>query len=244
MDVNALILFLGGVAIGIYAIVIGGAMFFSVPLVQSLFPAITFGNVVGNIKVGSFLTVVGSTLSTHKHIAYKDNVRVAAIAFVGTILGASLISDLSQKWLFPAVCMAILLSFFAPRLARHITHKNFQVMAFFTGFYNGAFGAGIGLLLVALLRLKHPHDTEIASVKIQARFVELLLSITAVATHFLHGNLIAAICIPWSLGSIIGGFIGGLILKKVGHMSGHVQKSLLYASFALAFILSAYRAFF
>ncbi|NBX66433.1 MAG: hypothetical protein EBQ96_05500 [Proteobacteria bacterium] len=119
-----------------------------------------------------------------------------------------------------------------------VSPKSFHAVSFATGVYAGVFGAGIGILLVALLRLKYPEDLQIAFVKIQARFVEFLLVLTAVAMHFLHGNLVAAIWIPWSVGALIGGYVGGIVLKKLGTMSPQVQKALLYASFVLAFVFA------
>lgn len=237
-ELTSLILAASGVVLGIFAVVFGGTMFFTIPLMQALFPEATFGTIIGNAKVGSFFRSIGSTISTHKQIAYKDCIKLSAVAFIGTVIGASLIADLGQAWLFPAICIAILFALYAPKLAALVSPKSFHVVSFATGVYAGIFGAGIGILLVALLRLKYPEDSQIAFVKIQARFVEFLLVITAVVTHFLHGNLVAAIWIPWSAGALLGGYLGGIILNKVGAMTPKVQKALLYASFALAFLFA------
>ncbi len=241
MDVNSLVLIPAGFILGIFAVVFGGTMFFTIPLMQVLFPQATFGVIIGNAKVGSFFRSIGSTVSTHKQIAYKDCAKLSVTAFIGTAIGASLIADLSQMWLFPAVCVAILFALYAPKLAAMVSPKSFHAVSFATGVYAGIFGAGIGILLVALLRLKYPDDAQIAFVKIQARFVEFLLVLTAVATHFLHGNLVAAIWVPCSIGAPLGGYVGGIVLKKLGTMAPHIQKALLYASFALAFVFAGYK---
>ncbi|MBI1272752.1 MAG: TSUP family transporter [Alphaproteobacteria bacterium] len=243
LDVNSLILAFTGFIIGILGVVIGGAMFFAVPLMQWLFPLASFGIVVGNIKMGSFFRSIGSTISTHKHIEYVDNFKLSLAAFLGTILGASAIAQLDQAWLLPAVVLAIILALLAPKLAHKITNRTFHLASLLTGIYAGLFGAGIGVLLIALLRLKHPSDEKIAHVKIQARFVEWLLVITAIVTHFLHGNLVTSIWVPWSIGGLIGGYTGGVMLDKMGKLSGKVQKIILYVAFAFAFIVAAFKAF-
>lgn len=239
----SLILVICGIMIGILSVLVGGGAFFSAPLIQWLFPGVSLGAIVGNIKAGSFFRSIGSTITTHQHIQYKQNLKLSLIAIVGTLAGVSVIHDLSQKWLFPIIILAITVSIAAPRIAAHLGSKSFNAASFFIGFYAGFFGAGYGILMIALMRLKYPADEDIAFVKIQARFIEWLLATIAVIAHFLHGNLIVAIWIPWATGSIIGGVIGGIILKKLGSFSGRVQKSVLYISFAFALIVAGYHFF-
>ncbi|MCB1537379.1 MAG: TSUP family transporter [Rhodospirillales bacterium] len=240
-EIESWLLVPAGFVLGIAAVVFGGTMFFTIPLMQALFPQAGFGVIVGNAKTGSFFRSIGSTVSTHSQIAYRQNLKISTLALVGTVIGASAIAQLSQIWLFPAVVVSIMLAVWAPRLAPFISEKTFHAAAFLIGIYAGLFGAGIGVLLLALLRLKFPDDADIAFVKIQARFVEFLLVISAVVTHWLHGNLVAAIWVPWSAGALVGGYTGGLMLNRLGGLSPRVQKSVLYASFALAFCVAGYQ---
>lgn len=197
-DPTALIFFIFiGILMGVFAVVIGGAAFVNIPVFQLLFPELSFGGIIGNLKMGSFFRAVSTTLSTHRHINHIDNVKVGIIGFIGMIIGASLISELSQFWVFPATILAIIFALYAPKLTRFITPMTFHIVSFFMGIYAGIFGAGLGVILVALLRVKHPEDTDIAHVKIQARFLEFLLVLSAVVTLILHGNMVAQI---WFLG--------------------------------------------
>ena len=227
--------------IGVLSVVLGGGMFFSVPLLQWLFPGITFGAIVGNVKVGSLFRAIGSTYSTHEHVEYRRGLGISLLAFVGTVVGAILISHLDQSWLLPATVLAVVVAEFAPRASRLITGRTFHLASFVTGLYAGTFGAGIGILLVALLRLKHPADADIAHVKVQARFVELILTVSAVATHWWAGNLIAAIWLPWAAGSIVGGIAGGMLLKRMMHLSGVAQKIVLRIAYTVAILTAAVR---
>jgi hypothetical protein len=110
------------------------------------------------------------------------------------------IAHLHQRWMLPAIIAAIALSELAPWLAKRITKGSFQAASLANGAYAGFLGAGIGIILVALFRLKHPAVERIAHVKIQARFIEWLIGIVAVIAHYFHGNLILALWLVWSVG--------------------------------------------
>src|SRR5262245_56223911 len=93
----------------------------------------------------------------------------------------------------------------------------------------------MGIILVALLRLKHPAVERIAHVKIQARFIEWLIVIVAVIAHYFHGNLILALWLVWSMGSFAGGLAGGVLLRKLGAMSGKMQIGVVRVAYLVAF---------
>lgn len=236
-----ILLLLAGFFISIFAIIFGGSMFFSVPFIQWMFPGASFGMVVWNLKVGSFFRGIGSTYATRKEIDYAKNIQVGLLAFWGSVVGASLISNLSQSWIFPAVFIAVILAFFAPKIAEKINEKTFYIASLFTWFYAGIFWAGLWVLLVALLRTKFPKDTDIAHVKIQARFLEFMLVISAVLTHILHGNILMSIWLPWSIGALAWWVLGWKMLKTLWKFSWDTQKKVLYTSFALAIWVAGLR---
>src|SRR5262249_28453278 len=141
-----------------------------------------------------------------------------------------------------AIIAAITLSELAPWLARRITKDSFLVASLATGAYAGFLGAGMGIILVALLRLKHPAVERIAHVKIQSRFIEWLICIVAVIAHYFHGNLILTLWLVWSVGSLAGGLAGGVLLEKLGAMPGKIQKGALRLAYLVA-IAGALRPF-
>jgi len=238
-----LLLIFSGVLIGIFGTVIGGSMFLALPLFQFLFPTVSFGAIIGNLKVGFIATAITSSITNRKKINYIQSLKISAFTLVGTFVGASMISDLNQDWAFPAVIIAVLVTMFAPRYAHLISIRTFYAFSFLVGVYGGVFGAGLGIVMIALLRLKYPKDTSIAEIIIQSRFIEITLHIVAITTHFYHGNLIHSIWLPWLIGSAVGGIIGGIILKNIGQFSGERQKYVLYISFAFALIVSGWQYF-
>ncbi len=235
---DLIFLLIGGFFIGVISVVIGGGHFFSVPFMQWLYPTVSFGSILGNIKVSSFVRGLGSTFATRHMIEWRRDLSVGAIAIVGSVIGASIIANIDQRWLVVAVVVAIMLSESAPWIATKITPRIFHVASFLTGIYAGFFGAGIGIILIALLRLKHPIDTDIALVKVQARFVEMFLAVGAVTAHWYHGNLISSIWIPLSIGTLVGGIVGGLVLNKLSGFSGKIQSFVLRIAYLVAFLVA------
>jgi len=237
------LLMAAGVFISAFAVVVGGALFVSIPFIEWVFPQATMGVVIGYIKVSSFFRGIASTAATCKQIDFIQNIKIMPLALVGTVLGATTISNIDQRWLLPAIICAIIFTLQEPKWAHRVTGKTFAAATFVTGLYYGILGAGTGVILVALMRLKHPQDTEIAFVKIQARFIEFLLVAAAAVTHIINGNLVAALWLPLSIGGLVGGYGGGLLLRKMGELSAVAQKRILYVAFAVDLIVAT-RKFF
>jgi uncharacterized membrane protein YfcA len=228
------LLVVGGLVVGIFSVVVGGGFFVSIPLFQALFPTVSYGAIVGNLKVGSFFRGIGSTITNRKEIDWLGNLIWSVPLVIGTVIGVMVIAKLHQRWMLPAIIAAIALSELAPWIAKRITKGSFQAASLATGAYAGFLGAGIGIILVALFRLQHPEEEQIAYVKIQARFIEWLIGIVAVIAHYFHGNLILALWLVWSVASFAGGLAGGVLLKKLGAMPGTSQKIALRLAYLVA----------
>src|SRR5262249_40756140 len=65
---ETVLLLVGGFVVGIFSVIIGGGFFISIPLLQFLFPSVSYGAIVGNLKVGSFFRGIGSTITNRKEI--------------------------------------------------------------------------------------------------------------------------------------------------------------------------------
>lgn len=236
-------MFVGGVFIAVLAVVFGGTMFISVPIFQLVFPEVSIGQIVGNLKVGSVVRGFASTWQTWDHIDWRYIFRKAPPFFVGAIVGAFVTSDLSQLGILPLVVVAIALSECRETIAKlRFGPALSLVLAFLAGVYSGVLGIGIGILFVALLRQDCPADEDIALVKIRARALELAVSIVAVTIHLYNNNLKLEMFAFWALGSLVGGVIGGIALSKMTTLSGEWQKRLLWFSYALSFITAFYAA--
>jgi uncharacterized membrane protein YfcA len=158
---------------------------------------------------------------------------------IGTVLGVSVIAQLDQRFILPFMILAIVLAEWGPFITKHVRKASFYVASVITGAYTGFLGAGSGFLILSLLRLRYPNDTQIAHAKIQSSFLEWFVGIVAVIVHFFHGNLMLELWLIWSAGSLIGGVVGAKLLRTMGRASGNVQKIILRLSFVIALIVSA-----
>lgn len=229
-----IVLFCAGAILGAYAVVIGGGMFFSVPLFQFLFPAATVGQIVGSIKVGSATRGLASTWATWRQVRVKEGLMLAAPFVVGAAAGAYLIAGIDQRWILPIVLGAIVISELAARLHTLLHPSFYWPASLAAGAYGGVLGAGLGVLIVALLRVLTPDETRIVDVKIQARFVEFVMGVAAITVHIWAGNLVTGIWLPWALGNLVGGAAGGLLLNRLLHVPARIQRLMLYAAYAAA----------
>ena len=119
---DQVLLFLSGLAIGIIAVLFGGSMFLSIPIFQFMFPGMTYGQIVGNLKLGSLFRGLASSKSTWEHIDIKGTLGILIPFVISSIISTALISRVDQSYLFYAVIAAILLTELSPRIA-HLINK-------------------------------------------------------------------------------------------------------------------------
>ena len=245
LDMLAITMLSLGVAIGVFGVLFGGSMFLSVPVFQVMFPgSASFGQIVGAIKVGSVTRGLFSSISTWRHINL-----VAMMAYwpvlVGSVLGAMTVSHLSQAAAIPILVLAILVSANPKKLARLIqgAPRLKWLIALAVGMYAGFFGAGISILIFALVRVSegdaYTADNRIILANIQVRFLEFLTACVAVVGHIWAGSLTlsnSSMWMWWAVGMAMGGLIGGLLLNRFQTISGSAQRLLLFIAFAVALV--------
>ena len=82
-----------------------------------------------------------------------------------------------------------------------------------TGFVNGFFGAGGGMILIPLLtRLCKMEDKKAFATSLA---IVLPVSLTSIAVYALQGQMQFSAALPYLAGGALGGAVGGLIFKKV-----------------------------
>jgi len=241
ISTDLLIVFFAAIPIGIIAIVLGGTMFLSLPLFQLLYPTLTMGAIVGNIKVGSVFRNITAVIPLWKEIHLKDLLIPAIPLILGSICGALGIAYLSQKFILPALLIAILLTEFASKISKYITPKIYFIVALAAGIFGGILGAGISLIIISLVRIRIHDDNKIFQVRAHGILLELLSTVAAVVVFAFSGVLITSLWIAWTLGAIIGGYIGGYIIKYTGKCSPLLQKWLMRLMFVVAIAIAGYK---
>lgn len=238
---TSLWLFLGGIPIGMYAFMIGGAMFLSIPFFQLLFPEFTMGALLGNIRIGSAIRTISGSWSLRKHIHYKASVKTVIPLCIGALLGAFGVASISQSFVLPAILVAIVLSENAKWISDHLSQKHIFLITLLLGIFGGILGAGIGLILLALSRIQIPDDTKIVDVRANAVFMELFLHWFAVIAFFIQGVMMPEIWVPWAAGSFTGGLIGGTLVQYTGKLPARGQRILLRIVFVFAIGVAVWR---
>lgn len=235
------ILFFSAIPIGIAAILFGGTLFIALPLFQFLFPQASIGYLLGNIKFGSFFRSLSAIIATREQLKkFKHSLPMIFLLAIGTFLGAIGIIKLSQEFVFPIVLLGILITEFSDKITHYFSEKIFAISNFLVGIYGGIFGGGINILLFSLLKIKNPEiKDDISSLRVEATFLEFLLSIIVLLTVIFSWQIDFEIAGFYAAGGIIGGFLGGKLLAHTGKLKPSLQKLLLRISFAIALGVSA-----
>lgn len=235
-----LIILIGGIVIGTLGATLGATMFIAAPFWQIMFPHFTYGQILGNLKIGSFTRGIASTWSTRKKIKIKETLVPSALLALGTIISSLFIADLDQKYLLVAVVFSIVISELSPKIAHLITPRTRLICSFLIGIYMGILGAGTSLLLIALMRTIYKKPEELATAKIQALFIETIGITAATIILLSQSTLVYPYWAFWAIGSFIGGYIGGNLLNKTIQVSGKLQRIfliLVYIAAILPFLI-------
>ncbi|HEV3186740.1 MAG TPA: sulfite exporter TauE/SafE family protein [Acidimicrobiales bacterium] len=223
------IIFLAGVVAGISNGIAGGGTFLSFPTLLAL------GVPTLQANVSSSVGIVPSTLggihgfrrelSTHKRLV-RD---LMVPCVLGSIGGCVLLLEGSNEtfkhvvpWLIGA---ATLLFALAPRLTKllskkHLAHgvipvrrRTLFVGVFIAAVYGGYFGAGLGIVLLAVMALTLPFDIyEIQGIR---SALGMLINAVAAVVFIIRGHLDLNAVYALLLGSLIGGWLGTLLIRRV-----------------------------
>ena len=148
----------------------------------------------------------------------------AALAVPGAFLGAQLMAATPDRVyrivllvLVPVMALVMLLRRNAPDRALSMTPARLAAcgaIGFAVGMYDGFFGPGTGVLLVMGFSWIAGMDTVTASGS--SKVVNLASNISALAAHFLNGNILFALAVPAMAASALGGYLGSALAIRKG----------------------------
>lgn len=242
-DLTLLLLFLAAIPVGVMGIVIGGAGAVSVTVFQVLFPEMALGAVIGNIKLGSAVRSACSLISLRQDIEYRRVIPLILPLGAGTVLGAMAIAHISQFAVIPILLVGWLATEFSERVARVISPRIHLISTFLIGIYGGFFGVAISLLIVSLIRIRYTDERSLYTTRANAVFLEIWVFVIAVCVFLVYGLLSFSIALTWAAGGMIGGYFGGIILKRTGRMSAATQRSILRFAFGFAIVEAIWATF-
>jgi len=228
---HVVLLLLGGLAAGIFNGVAGGGSLISFPLLLALgYPALT-ANVTNT--VGIWPGYVGGAAGFRHQISGQRErlVRLSPVAVLGGIAGAILLlttSSAAFKSIAPWLVLAASVLFAAQPLLRraldgasHTSPHTRPVLLsggmFVASVYGGYFGAGMGVMLLAILGLALP-DT-IARTSGLRTALSILVNGVAAAVFLIHGGLAWRAVGLLAAGSLVGGWIGAKVALSIPAMA-------------------------
>jgi uncharacterized membrane protein YfcA len=221
------LLVLGGLGAGIINGVAGGGSLISFPLLLALgYPALT-ANVTNT--VGVWPGYAGGAAGFRHEIASQRVrlVRLSPVAVVGGIAGAILLLTTPSstfKSLAPWLVLgASLLFALQPLLRRalgdsaHSPPRTRPLLliggTFAASIYGGYFGAGLGVMLLAILGLALP-DSIVRTSGLRTA-LSILVNGVAAVVFLIHGGLAWTAVGLLAAGSLVGGWIGARVAKAI-----------------------------
>ena len=230
-----LTLFLSAIAIGVFAIVFGGTLFLSLPLFQILFPELAIATIIGTVKFGSVIRNAKAVYDDRTNVERSTLILLIPLG-LGSIAGAVFLTEMTMVAVPIILVTGLLLSEFANRFTP--TPKFLFPTAVLIGVYGGIFGAGIMLLLLALLQLRFNNS---ANARLNALTLEMCVSLIAVAVYAYAGNIDWAIAIVWATGGYFGGMLGGRLNQRIRKLSKPQQQWVVRTSFVLALSVAVWK---
>ncbi len=223
------IIFLAGCAAGISNGIAGGGTFLSFPTLLAMgIPSLT-ANMSSSVGVlpSTFggIRVFRSELRAHRALL-KDLIPTCVLGSgAGTallLLGSSHTFSQVVPWL---IGMATALFALAPRITRllarrarakepgAVRRKSLFAGVFVAALYGGYFGAGLGIVLLAVMALTLPYDMNVLNGLRVA--LALLINTIAGIVFVVRGHLAVQAVLVLLVGALIGGWLGTLLIKRL-----------------------------
>jgi len=233
-----------GIGAGIANGVAGGGTFITFPTLL----ATGIGALQANISttVGVLPSYVGGITDFRRQIGTHRSLILSLVpsCVVGAATGCTLLLVGSSStfravvpWLIGA---GTVLFAFAPLVTKRLEHVEHThpsrrwmllVGTFVVSVYGGYFGAGMGILLLAVMAVTLPF--ELAELQGLRNVISLIVNLCAAAVFIVHGHLALDAVYMLLVGTLIGGWLGTLLIK---HLSPQVVRVLIIATGVLTTI--------
>ncbi len=215
-----------GIAAGISNGIAGGGTFITFPTMLALgVPAI-------QANVSSTVGVLPSYLGGLR--GFRDELRtrmplvrrLLPACLIGTAFGTALLLRGSPTtfralvpWLIGGATILFALSPLVTKRLAHIDHAHptrrwaLQIGVFLVAVYGGYFGAGLGIMLLAVMGLTLPDDLD--TVQGLRSALSTVINAVAALVFLFRGHLAVEAVIMLLIGTAIGGWLGTVLIKKL-----------------------------
>ncbi len=215
-----------GVAAGVANGIAGGGTFITFPTMLALgVPAL-------QANVSSTVGVLPSYLGGLRGFRHELTERRALIrrlvpsCLVGTGVGAALLLTGSSAtfrsvvpWLIGGATVVFALSPLITKRLAHISHDHptrrwaLQIGVFLVAVYGGYFGAGLGIMLLAVMGVTLPDD--LGTLQGLRNALSMVINLIAAAIFIVRGHLATEAVLMILLGTLVGGWLGTMLIMRL-----------------------------
>ncbi len=246
---DAIVAAVAGLVGGAMNALAGGGSFATLPALVALGLPSTQANATSNVALQPSAAMAAWTFRAGlEPLGGVSVVRLAAITFVGGLVGSVLLVatparlfDIVVPWLLLVAFLAIAFGArAADALRRRVTigTRTLMIAQALLGIYGGYFGGGVGLMTTAtygLLAGYAPHRL------MAPRTLMLAIANTAAAIVFIACGLVRwSACLPMLAGAILGGWIGARVGTRLSPRVTRGWTLLVTAVTTAVFFLRAY----
>lgn len=220
MDVSIFLLLIAGFLAGLMDAAVGGGGLLQLPALMGLLPNAPIATVFGTNKLASFLgTSMATTQFIRKiRVPWKMLLPAAVLAFIGSYIGAKLVTYVPVQYMRPAMLVLMLLmfvyTFYKKNLGQTVrehalSHREYAIGLLFgalIGLYDGIFGPGTGSLLAFVFVRFFAYDFLTATAS--AKIINLTTNLAALSFFIPNGHILWDWAIPLALANVCGGMVG------------------------------------
>jgi len=221
-----LIFFAAGTLTGIANGIAGGGTFFSFPTMLAMGIAPLQANVSSTVGVvPSFvggLRASRGRLSTHRELART----LLVPCVVGTIVGCTLLFVGSPRtfervvpWLIGAATVLFAAAPWVTARLAHVDHSHparrwtLYAGILLTSVYGGYFGAGVGIMLLAVMAVSLPF--EIHELQALRNLLSIVITSVAAVIFIVRGHLALEAVYMLMAGTLLGGWLGTRLIQRL-----------------------------
>ena len=217
---------LAGIGAGIANGIAGGGTFITFPTLLATGVSALTANVTTSVGVvpSSLGNILGFRYQLRGH---RDLIRsLIPSCVLGTVLGCVLLLlgsphlfALVVPWLIGSGTLLFALSPVITKRLAHVDHSHparrwgLFIGIFVVAIYGGYFGAGMGILLWAVMALSLPF--EIKELQGMRGVLSLIINFIAAAIFVLHGHLIVDAVYMFLIGTLVGGWLGAMLIIRL-----------------------------
>jgi uncharacterized membrane protein YfcA len=217
---------IAGVAAGVANGIAGGGTFITFPTLLALGVPALQANL--STTVGVLPSYLGSLRVFRTQLAPLRQLIVSLLpsCVLGAATGAALLLSGSPStfrlvvpWLIGAGTVLFTVSPYITRRLAHIEHEHpsrrwaLFLGVFVVSIYGGYFGAGLGILLLAVMAVALP--LEIKELQGLRNAISLVINAVAALIYVIHGHLATLDVMMLLVGTLIGGYLGALLILRL-----------------------------